>query len=97
MSSALEDAVAPPYRSVVRTMGIFAAAIGGFFVAQDRAANFVDERVRVKTAAADKVMEMQVQRLEKLDVRLDELRLQMREIKAEVGAIRGMMEQRHSK
>lgn len=94
MASALERVVAPTHRSAFQFVVAVAAIVGGFFVAQDRAAAFVDERVRAKTLASDKVMEAQMQRLEKLDSRLDAVQGNVNDIKIDIARVRALLEKK---
>lgn len=91
MPSPLEDIVAPQYKAGIRSFAAIAAIVGGLFLLSDRAAAFVDERIRNKTATTDKLIELQMQRLEKMDTRLDEMRISIGEIKTEVVTVRQML------
>lgn len=93
-SSSLEDVVSPPYRSIIRLVLVSVSVIMGFFIAQDRAASFVDERVRIKTAATDKMIELQMQRLEKMDARMNDVQSALTDIKVDVARTRTILEKK---
>lgn len=92
MASPLEEVVSPTYKSGARFLGAVAAILGGLFLLSDRAAAFVDERVKNKTQTTDKLIELQMQRLEKMDGRLAEMGTKMGEIKVEIATVREMLQ-----
>lgn len=97
MTTPIEEVVSPTYRSVVKVIALTASVIAAFFVAQDRAAAFVDERVRIKTEVADKLMDAQTRRLEKLDARMDSVQANMLDIKVDLAKVRALLEERHGR
>ncbi len=92
MGTPIEEVLSPPYKTAFRTIAVIISVVAAFFVAQDRAAAFVDERVRVKTAAADKVMEEQARRLERLDRQMEGMVGNVNDIKVDVAKIRALLE-----
>ena len=94
MATNLEEMVSGPYKTIIRAVTVGVGVIAGFFIAQERAAAFVDERVKIKTMAADRVMQEQTARLEKLDARMDLVQAGMTDIKIDIAKVRTILEKK---
>ena len=94
MAHPVEEVVGNPYKPMVRFVIAAAAIITVVMVSSDRAKGFVDERISQKTQVIEATAQVNSDKIEKMDTRLQGVQEDVAVIKEQVSQIRDAVQSR---